>query len=334
MTALTDDRTAADRQVPGTLSGPGFGLGFALVSAASFGMSGALARGLLHEGWTPGAVTLARIGLAAVVVAPFGLIALRGRGALVLAHWRTLVVFGLVAVAAPQFCYFSAVAHMEVAPALLIEFIAPAAVVGWLWLRHGERPGRLTVAGALSAALGLVLVLDLLSGAGLSAPGVLWALGAMVGCATYFVMSADDRGGLPPIVLAAGGLVVAAVALAVLGLVGLLDMGASASEVALAGATVAWWVPIILLGVVTTALSYASGIAAIRRLGSRLASFVALAEVLFGVLWAWVLLDELPRPVQLAGGVLILGGVVAVKLGERATARAPRAGLSERPGVG
>ena len=43
--------------------------------------------------------------------------------------------------------------------------------------------------------------------------------------------------------------------------------------------------------------------------------------MLFGVMWAWVLLDELPRPVQLLGGVLILAGVVAVKLGERTTAR-------------
>jgi drug/metabolite transporter (DMT)-like permease len=144
----------------------------------------------------------------------------------------------------------------------------------------------------------------------------------MVGCATYFVMSGDHSGGLPPIVLAAAGLLVAALTMAVLGVTGLVEMAASDTSVDLAGATVAWWVPIVLLGVFTAALSYASGIAAIRRLGSRLASFVALAEVLFGVLWAWALLDELPRAVQVAGGALILAGVVAVKLGERTTATA------------
>ncbi len=265
-------------------------------------------------------MTVVRIGLAALVIAPFGLAALRGRWQLLVTQWRTLLAFGLVAVAAPQFFYFSAVAHMEVAPALLIEFIAPAAVVVWLWLRHGERPGRLTIAGAMAAAFGLVLVLDLFSGAGLSLPGVLWALGAMVGCATYFVMAADDRGGLPPLVLASAGLLVAAVTMALLGLAGVLDMATSSASVDLAGETVPWWVPVGLLGVVTAALSYVSGIAAIRRLGSRLSSFVALAEVLFGVLWAWVLLDELPRAVQLAGGVLIVAGVMAVKLGERDTA--------------
>jgi drug/metabolite transporter (DMT)-like permease len=291
------------------------------VSAASFGLSGALARGLLAEGWTPGAVVLARIAIGAAVVAPFGVAAMRGRWALLRTQWRTVVVYGLFAVAAPQFFYFSAIAHMEVAPALLIEFTAPAAVVVWLWLRYGERPGRLTLAGAGLAALGLLLVLDLLSGADLSVPGVLWALGAMVGCATYFVMSADEDNGLPPLALATGGLVVGALALAVLGLVGVLDMAASTSPVELAGDTVSWWVPIVVLGVVTAAVSYVTGIAAIRRLGSRLASFVALAELVFGVLWAWVLLDELPRAVQMLGGVLILAGVVAVKLGERDTAR-------------
>jgi drug/metabolite transporter (DMT)-like permease len=293
------------------------GLVFALVSAASFGLSGALARGLLDTGWTPGAVSLARIGLAALVVAPFGAAAMRGRWHLVRGQVRPLVVYGVVAVAMPQFAYFSAVAHMQVAPALLIEFTAPAAVVLFLWLRRGERPSRMTLGGALLAGLGLLLVLDLTSGAQLSLVGVAWALVAMVGCATYFVLSADESAGIPPIALAAGGMLVAALSLGVLGGLGLLEMRATAEPVDLAGADVAWWVPIVLLGVVTAAVSYVSGIAAIRRLGSRLASFVALLEVVSGVLWAWVLLDELPRTVQLLGGVLILAGVVGVKLGER-----------------
>jgi drug/metabolite transporter (DMT)-like permease len=297
------------------------GLAFALLSAASFGMSGALARGLLDNGWTPGAVVLVRISIGALVVLPFGLAALRGRWSLLRRHWRTLVVYGVVAVAATQFFYFSAVSHMQVAPALLIEFTAPAAIVAWLWLRHGERPGRVTMAGAGVAALGLMLVLDLLSGADLSVVGVLWSLAAMVCCATYFVISADQGNGLPPIVLASAGMVVGALSLALLGVVGLLEMSADTASVTLAGSTVSWWVPVLLLGVVTASVAYVSGIAASRRLGSRLASFVALVEVVSATLWAWALLGELPRPVQLFGGVLILAGVVAVKLGEGATAR-------------
>jgi hypothetical protein len=68
---------------------------------------------------------------------------------------------------------------------------------------------------------------------------------------------------------------------------------------------------------VTAALAYTTGIAASRRLGSRLASFVALSEVVMALVFAWLLLDELPLPVQLLGGLLILAGVAVVKMGER-----------------
>lgn len=297
------------------------GLVLAVVSATAFGASGALARGLLDAGWTPGSSVLVRVGLAALVVLPFGLASLRGRWSLLRRNAALVVTYGVLAVAGAQFCYFSAVQHMQVGPALLIEYTAPAAVVVWLWLRHGQRPGPVTLLGAALAAAGLVLVLDLLSGADLSVVGVLWSLGAMVGAASYFVISADEGNGLPPLTLAAGGLVVGAAVLGLLGLVGVLPMAGSTRPVTYGATTVDWWVPLVLLGLVTAALAYTTGIAAGRRLGSRLASFVALLEVLAGVGFAWLLLDELPRPVQLAGGLLILAGVVAVKLGERGVVR-------------
>ena len=125
---------------------------------------------------------------------------------------------------------------------------------------------------------------------------------------------------MPPMVLAAGGLVVGGIALGLAGLVGLLPMEAVTTGVTYADLDVDWWVPLVVLGVVTAAVPYTTGIAASRRLGSRLASFVALTEVVAGVVFAWLLLDELPRSIQLLGGLLILAGVVGVKLGERTTA--------------
>ncbi|MCW2764927.1 MAG: protein of unknown function transrane [Nocardioides sp.] len=313
MTTLANDAAAGTVPARSRLVS---GLAFALISAATFGMSGALARGLLDTGWSAGAVVLVRVGLAALVVTPFGVMSMRGRWTALRGTAGLVILYGVLAVAGAQFCYFSAVSHMQVGPALLIEYTAPAAVVVWLWVRHGQRPGAITLAGAGLAALGLVLVLDLLSGADLSTVGVLWALAAMVGAAAYFLISADESNGLPPLALASGGLVVGTVVLGVLGLVGVLPMQASTTRAIYGQHTVDWWVPLVVLGLVTAAISYTTGIAAGRRLGSRLASFVALLEVLAGVGFAWLLLDELPRPVQLVGGLLILAGVVGVKLGE------------------
>lgn len=292
------------------------GLGLAALSAASFGLSGALAGGLMDAGWSAAGAVTVRVSLAALVLLGPALVALDGRWSLLRAHLRTIAVYGVVAVAGCQLAYFNAVRQMEVGPALLIEYTAPVAVLSWLWLRHGQRPGRVTVLGAALAAAGLVLVLDLVSGADVSVPGVAWSLGAMVGAAVYFVLSAEETP-LPPIVLAAGGLLLGAVALGAAGLAGVVELRTSAADVHYAAFEVPFWIPVAGLGVVTAALAYVVGIAASRRLGSRLASFVALLEVLFALVFAWLLLDQLPNGVQLAGAVLVLAGVVVVKLGER-----------------
>lgn len=318
MTTLTHDAASPGRFAPQG-SRTSQGLVWAVVSAGAFGMSGSLARPLLDAGWTPGAAVLVRVAVAALVVLPAGVRALRGRWDLLAASASTVLLYGALAVAAAQFCYFSAVQHMEVAPALLVEYTAPVVVVGWLWARHGQRPGWLTIAGAAVAALGLVLVLDLSSGAAVSPVGLAWAMAAMVGCAAYFLISADEGNGLPPITLAAGGLTVGAVGLGLLGFAGVLPLATSTTDPVYAGHAVAWWVPLLLLGLVTAALAYVSGINASRLLGSRVASFVALLEVVAAVVFAWLLLGQLPGAVQFAGGGLILLGVVGVKLGEPRT---------------
>lgn len=292
------------------------GLGFALASAVSFGLSGALARGLLDAGWTAGSAVAVRIAIAALVLAIPGALALRGRWHLVRESRLTVIAYGVAAVAGAQLCYFNAVSHMQVGVALLIEYTAPVAVVVWLWLRHGNRPNRLTVVGAVVALLGLVLVLDVVSGADLSTAGVLWALGAMVGAATYFVINGHTDNALPPLSLAAAGLVVGGTVLLLAGWAGVLPMSASTVDVAYDGHVVSWWIPVLALGLVTAAFAYVTGIEAGRRLGSRLSSFVALFEVLMALVFAWLLLGELPRMVQLFGGLLVLSGVVVVKLGE------------------
>lgn len=296
------------------------GLVLAVVSAVAFSLSGPLAAGMFATGWSPGAVVLVRVAVGALVVLPLGMVALRRRWGLVRRNLRLIVVYGVLGVAATQFCYFAAVQHMQVGPALLIEYSAPAAVVVWLWLRHGQRPAPATLGGIALAAVGLVLVLDL-TGTSVDVVGAGWALGAMVGASAYFLINARLDTGLPPMTLAAGGLTVGAVLLGMLAAVGLLPVAASTAAVPLAGGTLPWWSVLALLGLVTAGVAYTTGVAAGRRLGARAGAFAGLLEVVSAVGLAWLLLGELPRGVQLAGGALVLAGVVVVQLAEAATAR-------------
>ena len=57
---------------------------------------------------------------------------------------RFAAAYGLIAVALCQFAYFNAVERLSVAVALLLEYLAPVLIVGYLWVR-GARPGRLTL---------------------------------------------------------------------------------------------------------------------------------------------------------------------------------------------
>ena len=177
--------------------------------------------------------------------------------------------------------------------------------------------------GAAVAAVGLLLLLGVLGGVSVSVGGIAWALGAMGGLAVYYLVSGDGSHGLPPVTLAAGGLLVAVVILAVAAGTGILPMGVGTGTVEFASFAAPWWVVVLVLGVVTGAVSYVSGIAAARRLGARLASFVGLTEVLAAALLAWLLLGEAPQPVQVVGGVLVLAGVVLVKLAEPRRAAQP-----------
>ena len=314
---------AAARSTPTNQTSTGPGLALALLSAASFSTAGTFARSLCDAGWTPGAAVTARIGCAAVVLLIPGLLALRGRWHLLRRSFGTIAIYGLVTIAGCQLCYFNAVAHLSIGVALLLEYLGIVLIVGYLWLRHGQRPQRLTVIGSVVALVGLTLVIDVFGGAHLDPIGVLWALGGAVGLATYFVISGNTHDGVPPLVLAGGGMVVGAVALLVVGALDLLPMHATFGTVAFAGRHVAWWVPVTGLSVIAAALAYVAGIGAARRLGPRLASFLGLTEVLFAILVAWALLGELPTGVQLGGGVLIIAGVVLVRIDEAARTARP-----------
>lgn len=294
----------------------GAGLGLAVLSSASFATSGSFARSLSEAGWTSGAAVVARIGLAALILAIPAILALRGRFSALRRGFGMVAGYGLIAVAGAQLFFFNAVQTLSVGVALLIEYLGLVLVVGWLWIARGQRPQRLTVAGSVVAIVGLALMLDLTGDTHLDPIGVLWALGAAVGLATYFVLSSNNDSELPPVAMASAGMSIGAVALVVLGFTGALPMRATFGTVELAGAATSWLAPVIGLSLIAAAIAYVTGIAAARRLGAKLSSFVGLTEVAFAVLFAWLLLGELPTAIQLLGGLLIVAGVALVRLDE------------------
>jgi drug/metabolite transporter (DMT)-like permease len=306
------------------------GLTLAVLSAATFGTSGAFASSLIGAGWSPAAAVITRVAVAAAVLTIPALIQLRGRWSMLRRGAGRAAAYGLVAVAGCQLFYFNAIERMPVGVALLLEYLAAVLVVGWLWLRHGQRPRRLTVVGAAVAIAGLAMVLDLGGSAKIDPVGVMWGLLAAVGLAIYFLLgAATDDEPLPPIVMAWAGMCVGAVALAALGWIGVLPVTARMGSVGFLGHRVSWVVPVLGLSLVAAVIAYVAGIGAARRLGAKLASFIGMAEVLFAILFAWLLLGQLPSAVQFLGGAFILAGVTLVRTDELKTG--PAAGPPGSP---
>jgi drug/metabolite transporter (DMT)-like permease len=312
-------------------SAGGSGISLAALSAATFGTSGAFGSSLIDAGWSPAAAVTARIVIAALVLTVPGLIVMRGRWHQLRQGAPMVAVYGLVAVAGVQLCYFNAVAHLSVGVALLLEYLGIVLVVGWLWLRHGQRPRRLTVIGAAIAIGGLLLVLDLTGAQHLSPVGVLWGFGGAVGLAVYYLISAAADEPLPPLAVAWGGMCVGAVALVACGALGILPMRAPRTDVVLLDRHMSWLIPVLGLSLIAAVIAYVAGIGAARLLGARLASFVGLTEVVFGVGFAWLLLNQVPTALQLLGGGFILGGVTLVRIDEL---RSPIASSLELPAEG
>jgi drug/metabolite transporter (DMT)-like permease len=289
------------------------GLIVAIAAGMTFGASGAFIKPLLESGWSPAAAVTFRALIGGVVLAPVAIVALRGRwSALWRARWRVLGM-GLIGVAGCQLAYFASVQRIHVGTAILIEYLAPIALVGLVWARTRHVPKPVVIAGSAVAVVGLVLVVGPSALGGGDLLGIVYALIAMVGCAAYFVIAARPSDGLPPVALAAAGLLVGAGALALVGATGLVPLTISTAPVVLTGAVVPFFVPLLIVGVIATAIAYVASISASEMLGSRLASFLGLLEVVFATLYAWLLLGESLGPVQLGGGVLILLGIGLVR---------------------
>jgi drug/metabolite transporter (DMT)-like permease len=307
------------------------GLVFALISAAGFGLSGSLARSLLDLGWSPAAVVAVRVGGAFVVLLVPCLLLLRRTGLPTSRQSARLLAYGVVAVAVAQLCYFSAVQYLSIGVALLLEYTAPVLLIGYFWLRDRRRPTRAVLLGAITCLVGLIFVLDLTHGLTLNPIGVAWGLGAAICLSVYFLLSedaGDDQ--VHPLLLTTAGTGVGGLVILAVGATRFLPLTARAGTATLAGSPVAWWVPVGLLVTVSAVLAYLTGIVGVRRLGTSVASFVALSEVIFAVAFAAVLLAQRPTAGQLFGGVLVLGGIAIVTLFQSARASRLTSGFLAR----
>lgn len=300
-------------------------LGLALGSAVAFGGSGVAAKPLIEAGLEPLHVVWLRVAGAAVVMLP---VAVRHR-ALVRRRPVLLAGFALLAVAGVQACYFAAISRIPVGVALLVEYLAPALVLGWVRFVQRRPVTRSAAVGVVLAAGGLACVVEVWSGLAFDALGLVLALGAACCQVGYFVLSdhggdAEGEAAPDPLGVIAYGLLGGALVLTVVARPWEMEWSVLGGDAAMNGTRVP---AVLLLGwivLIATVLAYATGVLAVRRLSPQVAGVVACLEAVVATVLAWVLLGEhLSAPQVIGGAVVLTGAYVAQRAARAVPAPAP-----------
>ncbi|MFJ1705678.1 EamA family transporter [Kitasatospora sp. NPDC088346] len=298
------------------------GLTLALVSAFAFGGSGTAAKPLIEAGLSSQHVVWLRVAGAALVLLP---LAWRHRAA-VLQRPGVLIGFGLLAVAGVQACYFAAIARIPVGVALLIEYLGPPLLLGYVRFVQRRPVSRGASIGAAVAVGGLACVVEVWNGLGFDPLGVLFALGAACCQVGYFVLADAGRRGerpIDPLAVSAYGLLVGAVVLTACTRPWTADWGVLAGQVTMNGHHVPALLPAAWMVLVATVLAYLTGVVAVQHLSPPVAGVVANLEAVVATVLAWVLLGEHLGLPQLVGGAMVLAGAFAAQSGKPADDPAP-----------
>ncbi|WP_320785090.1 EamA family transporter [Streptomyces sp. CRN 30] len=289
--------------------GGGAGLGLALVSAVAFGGSGVAAKPLIEAGLDPLHVVWLRVAGAALVMLP---LAVRHR-TLPRRSPGLVAGFGLLAVAGVQACYFASISRIPVGVALLVEYLAPALVLGWVRFVQRRPVTRAAALGVVLAVGGLACVVEVWAGLGFDAFGLLLALGAACCQVGYFVLA--DRGGdaaPDPLGVVAHGLLVGTVVLTAVARPWELEWSVLADTVPVDGTPVSAMLLLAWIVLIATVVAYVTGIVAVRRLSPQVAGVVACLEAVIATVLAWSLLGEhLSAPQVVGGAVVLLGAFIA-----------------------
>jgi DME family drug/metabolite transporter len=256
-----------------------------------------------HTSLSPLQTSFWRLAIAAVPLALLATLAARATTR----PTRALLGFALgigALVGASQLTYFAAVASAGIAiPTLIANGLGPVLTAAGQTVIFRERPDGRTLAAMAAALIGLALLV--LDGPGeVTTAGVLLAVVAAITYAAYTLAAGPVSRRMDVTVLNAAA--IAGGALAMLPFI--LATGGPGIADSAAG-----WFALLHLGLIVSGLAYGLYFSAARALPGTHLTILTLLEPLVATVIAIALFGEVLTPGVLAGGVLMLGAVAALR---------------------
>ena len=283
---------------PSADRGAGRGVVLALMAALLWGVSGAVAAGAFSE-VSPFRVTQGRFVVGALVLVPYAL----WRGARVPPGGiGPLLLFGLN-MALVTGAFYTSLDRLGVGPGATIQFLGPILVLFWMKYRQRRPVSNVVWLAAVLALLGTALLTEIWDRASLDALGLAAGLLAAVLFASYLVIGEALTLRMGPVPAVTGGVVVAAVFWLLAAPFWQQPYDLSAEV----------WGALLWVGVAGTALPFLFELAALRHVAAGIVGVIATVEPVVAAAAAWLLLEQVLDPIQILGGLLVVGAVASVQ---------------------
>jgi drug/metabolite transporter (DMT)-like permease len=292
------------------------GVGYACVVAAAvlFAVNGTVSKVILDTGVSSLRLTELRCAGALAGLAVLLLLIAPERLRVSRRELPLLAAFGIAGVAATQWFYFVAIARMPVGIALLFEYTAPVLVALWArFVLHEHVRNRMWAALALALA-GLALVAQIWDGGSLNGLGVAAAFAAAVALAAYYLLGEHSTTSRDPLSTTFWSFVFATAFWSLLqpwwnfpvaSFTGSTSLLGNVADVSVPMWTLTAWM--IVLG---TIVPFALVLTGLRHLPATRVGVVGMLEPVLAATVAWVWLGEALSSVQLAGGLVVLVGIL------------------------
>lgn len=293
------------------------GYAYVTLAAALFAVNGSVSKVVLETGLEPTWLAALRCTGAAAGLGLILLAASPSRLRTSLRELPALVLLGFAGAAMVQWLYFVAIDRIPIGIALLLEFTAPVFVALYVRFVRRQEVRPLTWLAIGLALAGLALVAQVWTDAGLDPIGVAAGIGAAVCVATYFLVGSHAVAARDTSSLTFYMFMFGAVFWAVVQPWWTFDpstiTGSTSLLGALEGFSVPVWFAVGWIVVLGTLGPYSLNLAALRLVSPTAVGVVGMSEPLGAGLVAWAWLGQVMRPVQIAGGLVVLVGIVLVQ---------------------
>lgn len=286
---------------------PTSGYLFVVAAAILWAVSGTAAKYLFQGGISPFHLVQMRLTIASAILL---LWLLARKPALLWIARRDIFyffIFGAVGMASVQFTYLFAISKINVAAAILLQYLAPAFIALYAVLFSKERLSPATIAALAAAFLGCYLMvgaysLDLLS---MNMAGIISGLLSAVGFAWYSIQGQYGMERYNAWTVLFYALLFAA--LMWNGLIAPLNGF-------LQGYTTTQWIWIAYIGFMGTLLPFGLYLEGVSRIRAPHASITATLEPISAGFISYLFLGELLENLQIAGAALVIGAIILIQL--------------------